>query len=305
MASAENKSESTLKIKAYSDSGFTNEKGEFETKLNPSDLKISSGLNYNFSTGLGSPRNQLRYSASMPRVLKFRLCFDATGAYNGRKDDVNLQVKNLNDFLYEFKSEIRSPYYLRVIWGVIDFKGRLGHLDISYIMFEANGKPLRAEVAIVIIECEMKPVQSSIDNSIAKTTSPSDKTIPNDDTPTKTGNSSNLANQQNENTPPNNADGGNTTSESTDGTSPINDKAEAQSPNALGGEASALGSGSNGGPNSLLSDANSLKNIQNASMIGSLKSDIAGGMLATAELALIKEIFDDIRDAGNWVKSKV
>lgn len=161
MPAVDNKSESRLIIKAYSDSNFTEEKGVFSTTINPNDIRISSSLNYNFSTGLGSPSNYVKYNTSSPRTLDFVLCFDATGVYNGKKDDVHEKVNDLNNLIYDFKEDLKSPYYIRVIWGIIDFKGRLSCMETAYTMFEANGKPIRAQVEVSVIECKDKALLSN------------------------------------------------------------------------------------------------------------------------------------------------
>jgi hypothetical protein len=156
MSAIDNKSESRLIIKAYSDSNFSEERGAFSTTFNPSDIRISSSLNYNFSTGLGSPSNYVKYNTSPPKILDFVLCFDATGVYNGRKDDVHERVNDLNNLMYDFKEDLKSPYYIRVIWGVVDFKGRLSSMETMYTMFEPNGKPIRAQIEISVVECNDK-----------------------------------------------------------------------------------------------------------------------------------------------------
>lgn len=292
MAASENKSESNLKIKAYSDGRFTDEKGEFEVKLNPSNLKISTDLNYNFSTGLGSSRNRIRYNASMPRVLQFQLCFDATGAYNGKKDDVNLQVKKLNDFLYDFKNDIKSPYYIRVIWGVIDFMGRLASLDIGYIMFEANGKPLRAEVHITVIESDTKPTASSHDSDTQEYSPYASKGNPSNGTTAEGSSSRSLVNQQSQDT---------TSSVYANSTDPVSEASymnDNSSPGSLGEEGGSLGSDSNGLSNNISNGGTNPGPM-------SFQSNTAADLSATRKFSLTKEIFDDIRHAENWVKSKV
>lgn len=152
MAATDNKSDSKLIIKAYSDNKFSTEKGEFTTEMNPSSIKISSNLSYSIANSLGSPSNNIKYNTSLPRILEFSITFDGTGIYNGKKESVSTQVDKLKSLVYDFQDTVKSTYYIRVIWGLLDFKGRLVSMDVSYVMFEANGVPLRAEVDISIIE---------------------------------------------------------------------------------------------------------------------------------------------------------
>ncbi len=143
---------SQLIIKAYSDEKFSSQKGEFTAAVNPEDLKITSGVDYHMSQGMGTSGAALKYHASLPRVLAFKLFFDNTGAIPGMKQDVEEQLDKLQKVIYDFQDNISSPYYIRVIWGTIDFQGRLIKLETSYTMFQPNGTPVRAQAIIEIAE---------------------------------------------------------------------------------------------------------------------------------------------------------
>jgi hypothetical protein len=143
---------SKLVIKAYGDEKFNTEKGEFSASINPANLKITSSIEYEQSQGMGSPSMALRYNVSPPRKLSFKLLFDNTGIFPDSDKSVKEQLEDLQKLIYSFRDEINAPYYVRVIWGVIDFKGKLITLETSYTMFQADGAPIRAEVDIEILE---------------------------------------------------------------------------------------------------------------------------------------------------------
>lgn len=143
---------SKLVIKAYSDEKFGAEKGEFSASINPANLKITSSVDYEKSQGMGSPSMALRYNVSPPKELSFKLLFDNTGIFPDSDKNVKEQLDNLQNLVYTFQEDINAPYYVRVIWGVIDFKGKLTSLETSYTMFQSDGAPIRAEVDIVVLE---------------------------------------------------------------------------------------------------------------------------------------------------------
>ncbi|OJW73580.1 MAG: hypothetical protein BGO68_03030 [Candidatus Amoebophilus sp. 36-38] len=143
---------SKLVIKAYSDDGFGSLKGEFSASINPANLKITSSVDYTTSQGMGSASMALRYNVSPPRTLSFKLLFDNTGIIPDSGANVKDQLDTLRSVVYDFQEEVSSPYYIRIIWGVIDFKGKLINFDTSYTMFQADGSPIRAEVDIAVLE---------------------------------------------------------------------------------------------------------------------------------------------------------
>lgn len=151
MGSSERGGISKLIIKAYLDNQFSAAKGEYTASINPEDISITSGIDYHLSQGMGTP-GTLRYNTSAPKILSFKLLFDNTGIIPGSEPPVEEQLEQLKKVIYDVQENINSPYYVRIIWGVIDFKGRLADLDITYTRFKAEGLPIRAEAFIRVIE---------------------------------------------------------------------------------------------------------------------------------------------------------
>ena len=157
---SDNGSISKLVIKAYADDQFSSCQGEFTASINPENLKISSSIDYAMSQGMGAPGMALRYNTSGPRVLSFKLLFDNTGVIPGSEANVKDQLDRLKQIIYDFQADIHAPYYIRIIWGVIDFKGRLGSLETSYTLFRLDGSPIRAQADIAIIE-NIEPISAA------------------------------------------------------------------------------------------------------------------------------------------------
>ncbi|AWN82120.1 hypothetical protein [Candidatus Cardinium hertigii] len=144
---------SKLAIKACRDNKFSSFTGEFNTSINPEHLIIKSGIAYHIPQGM-SGTHLMYYRDSPPKLLSFSLLFDNTGIIPGSNDlSVMEQVKQLQDIVYNVPTKGgNGPNYIRIIWGEVDFKGRLVELDISYTRFQVDGMLLRAEAHIAVLE---------------------------------------------------------------------------------------------------------------------------------------------------------
>ncbi|WP_419241493.1 hypothetical protein [Cardinium endosymbiont of Nabis limbatus] len=163
---------SKLVIKGCSDNKFSSFTGEFITSINPENLAIKSAVSYGVPHGIAN-YNALKYRGSSPKLLSFSLLFDNTGIIPGSNAiAVMEQVKQLQDVAYSIHKKNNAPNYIRVIWGQIDFKGRLQDLNIVYSMFQVDGTLVRAEAHIVVLE-ELVPVgtgksAAGVDSDYAK-----------------------------------------------------------------------------------------------------------------------------------------
>ena len=155
-----------LVIKAYDDNSYGSEKGEFVTTINPTNLKISNKIDYVDSQMMGNPTWALQYNKSQPRILSFSLLFDNTGIFPNSNIDVKQQVKNLEWLIFSNQKDINEPYFVRIIWGDIDFKGKLLRLETSFSMFKNDGSPIRAQADIEIIEHHAEEIRGESQKEI-------------------------------------------------------------------------------------------------------------------------------------------
>ena len=143
---------SKLIIKSYADNTFASEMEHFEASINPEDIHIVRDINYNIAQPPGMP-GMLFYDASAPRLLTFKLLFDDTGIIpDAPEGGVEGQLSYLSKVISDLQGDSNSPSYIRVIWGVIDFKGRLAHLETTYTRFRPEGTPIRAKVSVSVLE---------------------------------------------------------------------------------------------------------------------------------------------------------
>ncbi len=148
---------SKLVIKACSDNKFSSFTGEFITSINPENLSIKSAVSYDMPNGMAGA-HLLKYRGLCPKVLSFSLLFDNTGIMPGSNAiPVTEQVKQLQDVAYSIHKKNNAPNYIRIIWGQIDFKGRLKDLDIVHAMFQVDGTLVRSEAHLSVLE-ELAPL---------------------------------------------------------------------------------------------------------------------------------------------------
>ncbi|HLP34991.1 MAG TPA: hypothetical protein VK133_03285 [Amoebophilaceae bacterium] len=143
---------SKLMIKACRDNKFSSFTGQFITSINPENLVIKSGVGYHTPQSMAGA-TLLQYRGTPPRLLAFSLLFDNTGIIPGSNTiPVIEQVKQLQAIAYDVQKKNNAPNYIRVVWGQIDFKGRLVDLEVTYSMFQMDGTLVRAEAKITVLE---------------------------------------------------------------------------------------------------------------------------------------------------------
>ncbi len=147
-----------LQIRAYLDPGHQKsaQPEPFEAMFNPASFKRSYGIRWTDQQGSGNSGAKLRYARTDPSQLELTLVEDGTGVdVQGipgfGRQSVEERIEQFLDCAYRYHGEIHEPNYLNVRWGVIDFDCRLRNLDVSYDLFDRDGKPLRAELRTTFV----------------------------------------------------------------------------------------------------------------------------------------------------------
>ena len=178
-----------LTLKTYSDNTFSSEKGEFISTINPTNLRIYNNIVHSSFNTIGNNNYGIRFNSSQPRELSFSLLLDNTGIFPNSQQIVKNQLESLEGLLSKYQENIHEPYYVRVIWGNIDFKGKLSKMTIDYTSFKNDGTPIRAQVDIKIIEYINPDL-----NDKSSTSSDSDKDNSNNNADNNSDNNNNKAN---------------------------------------------------------------------------------------------------------------
>ncbi len=177
-----------LKIKAWKDAQRQEKAAspsEFEAMFNPSSFKQSYGVRWSGRQGIGSSGREAKYQRSEPSTLDLDLVLDGTGVHTvlsplgppkgkpvlsplgGRRPgppqgtpvprtrkSVAEQVKVFMDVAWRYNGDIHQPNYLLVEWGTLSLPCCLTSVDVTYDMFDRDGTPLRAELAVRLVADE-------------------------------------------------------------------------------------------------------------------------------------------------------
>lgn len=130
--------------------GPSNAKAKFEVLINPESYSLDYKVKYAESgQGQGTSSKQQKFERIEPEEISFEFLFDSTGIIDGKpkKDGVGDDVKSFRDLLIGYKGDNHKPMCLKLAWGSNDiFVGVAIEVNITYKMFSADGKPLRAVV---------------------------------------------------------------------------------------------------------------------------------------------------------------
>jgi Contractile injection system tube protein len=123
----------------------------FDVQFNPHTLKLSYATQKeNADAPNGSPT---QFVGEATTKLTMELVFDATqpvGAGGDRADDVRTLTQRIAYFLIPQSSG--TPPGLRFQWGSTLFEGVLDSMDETIDLFDEEGRPLRATVAVAMTQ---------------------------------------------------------------------------------------------------------------------------------------------------------
>ncbi|MEO5583029.1 MAG: hypothetical protein ABIR66_10065 [Saprospiraceae bacterium] len=140
-----------LIIYTYTDAKMSGQgtKG-YEIELTPEKVTISYALKFKIDQP-NTNKRVTKFEGYDDSKLNFTFVIDGTGV-TGNKVDVPDEIKKLGKAIYNYVDSIHKPYYLRISYGSINFKCHLKTCSIDYVLFQADGKPLRAKVTLAFDE---------------------------------------------------------------------------------------------------------------------------------------------------------
>lgn len=153
------------------DSEITDENATVEVQFNPESLKVT------YSNTLGSEDQAggaaIQQVSKSSTKLAVDLWFDASALSDVA--DVRTKTKQVNDF-FTPRGETPQLPGVRFIWGSFLFEGVMQSLDETLEFFSADGRPLRAKVAISIasqdIQFRINPLESNGDATATRPQTP-------------------------------------------------------------------------------------------------------------------------------------
>lgn len=146
----------------------------FTVQYNPSSLQMSHQNVFEELQGINTSGREARYSHSRSESLTVDLVIDGTGVSDfalvkllgGGADSVTTQVDDFLKLCFYMEGAIHEPKFLRLEWGdgvLGKFDCRLDSVDINYVSFGRDGKPLRAELKATFISDVEKSKRASLD----------------------------------------------------------------------------------------------------------------------------------------------
>lgn len=148
-----------LYVQAYSDAEFQNPvpDNKFSALINPATYKVSYRYEFDASQAPGTSAANLKFNRILPQDFNFDFLFDATGVVKDmsvlslgfanpfdKPATVTDQIEGFKQKIINYQSDQHRPYYLKIHWGELLFKGVLKQMDIEYKVFAPDGKPIRA-----------------------------------------------------------------------------------------------------------------------------------------------------------------
>jgi nucleoid-associated protein YgaU len=152
-----------LTITAYSDADCNKKKpgvDPFKAQFNPNSTSESLKIEYADPSAAGQVDGVKKFQHVNSTELKLSLTLDATGVSgaNGTKgssgtmgltsDTFSIpdEIKAFKDATVEYDGQKHEVPYVHIVWGKLDFKGRLTQLNINHTMFNSSGVPIRSVI---------------------------------------------------------------------------------------------------------------------------------------------------------------
>jgi hypothetical protein len=137
-----------LYILAYSDAEYNNVTGPpFFALINPETYAYKYKIEFCETQAPGTSGVALKFNKMPPQEFNFDFLFDGTGVITSMHTPPAPVADQLDDFrnkILQYQGNIHRPYYLKIHWGTLLFKGVLTSMDIEFKLFKPDGSPVRA-----------------------------------------------------------------------------------------------------------------------------------------------------------------
>jgi hypothetical protein len=119
-----------------------------EAQFNPKEIDIQKPIPWQLQAKKGP--TDLEFNAGQPMTMDVELMFDGVESQSSIQGEID-KLYTLSDA----DATLKRPPKLKVVWGpegaegtMPQFEAVLEALSVRYLMFDANGKPLRATVRL-------------------------------------------------------------------------------------------------------------------------------------------------------------
>jgi nucleoid-associated protein YgaU len=158
-----------LKIEAFKDAEFKDkaDNGEFLSSMTPEKYTINYKIVRNETTPDGSSGASPQYAHSEPENLVLDFLFDRTGVLEefptspvGIVDD----LEKFKKIIFSYDGGIHQPYYVKIHWGSLLFKGTMSEMAVEFKLFRPDGAPLRAVAKVTFLGFIENNLRAALEN---------------------------------------------------------------------------------------------------------------------------------------------
>ncbi|MBB4804811.1 hypothetical protein HNP38_000083 [Chryseobacterium defluvii] len=170
-----------MRIEVYENSKYTTPKKTIFVQLNPEKYTLKHNVMFCEGQPMGASSNNLSFNRIEGEEVTFDFVFDSSGVVppgkiKDGKGELSLldkagdvlgalspaivnpfaEVKSVEEDVEEFKKLVmgyngstHQTAYLQLLWGGYKLQCRLKSMDIDYMLFRKDGRPIRAKVKCV------------------------------------------------------------------------------------------------------------------------------------------------------------
>lgn len=123
----------------------------FIVQINPSSISSNIELEFDNEQPGDSTASQQAFIKTRPETLKFDFILDGTGVIRDKDNKVIVvkdEIEKLRELSVAYDGEQHQPNALLLTYGDIMLEGKVKSLDVTYQLFNSQGKVLRAKVAL-------------------------------------------------------------------------------------------------------------------------------------------------------------
>jgi hypothetical protein len=128
---------------------------KFEVQFNPTTLKLKKQNHWDFGSTTGKNLSSATFKGGQPQSQSFDLLFDSTdtGASVLNKFEKLMKLAKVDTTKSDSVTGASEPPFVKVQWGnYISFTAAIKDFDVDFLMFKADGTPLRAKVTLTLQE---------------------------------------------------------------------------------------------------------------------------------------------------------
>ncbi len=136
-----------------------NVRNTFPVQYNPKEFKYDKSVSWQEHEDQGKDEVPLEYQKGSPASLSMELIFDTTIEEGETPVDVRekwvnglLSLTNPDVTVTEGNTSKGRPPKVKFIWGTFEMVGVVESVNVSYILFAADGTPLRARCTVKMKE---------------------------------------------------------------------------------------------------------------------------------------------------------